>query len=249
MRGRTVTVRVHTQQRVAEDISIIRVTRLRGRYTPGIRDTTERTRGSIASFHPFFLTVSKHLKTSDFDVIERTQQGETEAFGPLVVKYHDRLYRHIHRRVTDVELAKDLTQETWLKAFRAIHTFRAESAFSSWLYRIAENVCIDSFRKQKHASEPLHLIDEGRITVTCPCPSREIERDELRKQLRTAIEHLTTLRREVFLLYYHHELPIKAIAHRLNRSEGTIKTHLRNARLQLQELLTPYLKLQDVSQR
>ena len=85
--------------------------------------------------------------------------------------------------------------------------------------------------------------------MTCPCPSREIERDELRKQLRTAIEHLTTLRREVFLLYYHHELPIKAIAHRLNRSEGTIKTHLRNARLQLQELLTPYLKLQDVSQR
>ena len=82
--------------------------------------------------------------------ITRTQAGNTETLGPIVQKYH--------RRVEDPEIAKDLTQETWLKALRDIKRFRGESAFSSWLYRIAENVCLDHFRRQKHDTEPLHLV-------------------------------------------------------------------------------------------
>ncbi|MDD9974368.1 MAG: sigma-70 family RNA polymerase sigma factor, partial [Candidatus Poribacteria bacterium] len=97
--------------------------------------------------------------------IERTQHGDTEAFTPLVTTYQSRLYTHILGRIKDVETAKDLTQETWIKAFRAINTFRADASFYSWLYRIAENVCIDYYRKQKVARiiEPIHDIDERRI--------------------------------------------------------------------------------------
>lgn len=179
-------------------------------------------------------------------LIERTQAGDPEAFAPLVGKYQDRLYRHIHGRVTDPELAKDLTQETWLRVFRAISSFRGDAAFYSWLYRIAENVCTDHFRRQKCNTEPLHLIDENRITDTDPCPTRDVERAELREHLQKALTALTPIRRRVFLLYYHHELPIKAIAAKIGRSEGTIKTHLRNARLQLQEFLIPYLRNQHV---
>ncbi len=155
------------------------------------------------------------LTLEDKHLITHTQvSGDPEAFSPLVVKYHDRLYTHIHRRVKDTETAKDLTQETWLRAYRAIQSFRAESAFSSWLYRIAENVCIDYFRKQKtqHGIAPLHLIDEGSITETYTCPSQAVLLQELRETLKTALNCLTTVRREVFVLYYHHELPIKAIA-------------------------------------
>ena len=187
------------------------------------------------------------LTLDDKHFIHCTQAGDTEAFSPLISKYHARLSAHIYARVKDPETAKDLTQETWLRAYRALKNFRGESAFSSWLYRIAENVCIDYFRKQKHRdTEPMHLISEGRITETVPCPSRDLLRQELRLLLRDAIAHLTPLRRHVFLLYYHHDLPIKAIAHRLSKSEGTIKTHLRNARLHLQEHLTPYLKNEDI---
>ena len=186
------------------------------------------------------------LTLDETDIIRRSHAGDPEAFTPLVGKYQDRLYRHINRRVTDPEIAKDLTQETWLRAFRAISSFRGGSAFYSWLYRIAENVCIDHFRRQKYNTEPLHLIDENRITETDPCPSRAVERAELREHLQKAITALTPIRRRVFLLYYHHELPIKAIAAEIGRSEGTIKSHLRNARLQLQELLTPYVENQRV---
>ena len=184
--------------------------------------------------------------TDDLHNIHRAQQGETEAFGRLVDKYHPRLYHHIHGRVRDTEVAKDLTQETWLKALRGIKTFRGESTFPSWLYRIAENVCVDYFRRHKYRdTQPLHLIDEKRITDSAPCPSCSVERAEFRLHLKNALKCLTNARREVFVLYYFHELPIKAIAHRLNRSEGTIKSHLRNARLQLREHLTPYLNTAD----
>ncbi len=178
---------------------------------------------------------------SDFEFILRVRAGDSEAFSPLVRKYQDRLLGHITRRVKDSETSKDLCQEVWLRAYRGIETFRCESSFYSWLYRIAENVIIDFFRKQKDDTEPLHLIDEGRITATAACPSVYIERAELRSQLREAIRDLPPMRRRVFCLYYHQELPIKAIASRLNRSEGTIKTHLRNARSQLRLVLTASL--------
>ena len=177
-------------------------------------------------------------------LITRTQHGDTEAFNPLVRKYQHRIYTHILGRIKNAETAKDLTQETWIKAFRAIKTFRGNASFYSWLYRIAENVCIDHYRKQKasHAIEVIHGIDECRITETHPCPSEDIERQELRQQLREAVKHLTPTHKHVFLLHYVHEIPVKVIATLLKRSEGTIKTHLRNARLQLQEYLTPYLE-------
>ena len=181
-------------------------------------------------------------------LIERIQHGDTEAFTPLVTTYQSRLYMHILGRIKDTETAKDLTQETWIKAFRAINTFRADASFYSWLYRIAENVCIDYYRKQKvaHIIEPIQDIKERHIIGTHPCPSHNIEKQELRHHLQEAVARLTPTRKRVFLLYYVHEMPIKTIATRMKRSEGTIKTHLRNARLQLRECLTPYLKNQHI---
>ncbi len=175
-------------------------------------------------------------------LLKHVQRGKTEAFSLLVEKYQSCLYHHILRNIRNPETAKDLCQETWMKAFRAINTFRGDSAFSSWLYRIAENVCIDHFRRQKHynAIEPLHTIDERCITDTYHSPCEDLERQELREHLRAAIQHLTPIRKKVFHLYYVQELSIKAIAQQIGRSEGTIKTHLRNARLQLREYLTPY---------
>lgn len=71
-------------------------------------------------------------------LIEATQDGDRDAFNPLVRKYHRNIYTHIHRRVSDGEVAKDLSQEVWLRAIRGIRGFRCESGFYSWVYRIAE---------------------------------------------------------------------------------------------------------------
>ena len=181
-------------------------------------------------------------------LIKRTQHGDTEAFTPLVRKYHSKIYKHILGRVKDTETAKDLTQETWLKAFRAIKAFRGTASFYSWIYRIAENVYIDFFRKQRGTLnvDSLQTVEEHCITATHPCPSEAIEHQELRKIIRFAIRHLPPTRKRVFLLRYAEELPIKDIASRIKRSEGTVKTHLHKAHHQLRELLTPYLQNCDI---
>ena len=187
----------------------------------------------------------------DFDkttLITRTQHGDTEAFSPLVKKYQSLVSNSIRAEVKDPEVAKDLCQTVWLKAFRSIKTFRFESAFSSWLYRIAKNVCIDYHRKQQALFhiDSLHIIDQRCIATFHPDPCELLQQQELRQHLHAAIATLTPSRKHVFVLYYVEELSIKAIATRTGRSEGTVKTHLRNARLQLQEQLMPYLQNQDV---
>ena len=187
------------------------------------------------------------LDVDEKQLIARAQAGDTQAFSPLIVKYQPCLHNHILGKVKHTETAKDLTQETWLKVFRAIHTFRGDAAFSSWLYRIAANVCIDYHRRQKafFHTEPLYTINERRIATSHPDPCDLLQRQELREHLREAIAALTPPRRCVFLLYYFEERSIKDIASHLKKSEGTIKSHLRNARIQLQEHLTPYLKNQN----
>ena len=181
-------------------------------------------------------------------LITRIQHGDIKAFNPLVRKYQPKIYTFIQKQVKDTETAKNLTQETFLKAFRAIKSFRGDAAFSSWIYRIAKNVCIDCLRKQKAFYDIylLHAINEHCITDTHPAPCRDLEHQELRAYLRAAIQRLTHTRKQVFLLYYEQDLSIKQIAIRLKKSEGTIKTHLRNARLQLRKFLTPYLKNQHI---
>lgn len=187
----------------------------------------------------------------DFDekiLIARTQSGDIEAFNPLIEKYQPRLSNSIRAEVKDPEVAKDLCQNVWLKAFRSIRTFRFESAFSSWLYRIAKNVCIDYHRKQKASDNihSLHTVNERRLLGVHPDPCELLQQQELRQHLDEAIATLTPSRKRVFLLYYIEELSIKDIATRTGRSEGTIKSHLRNARIQLQEYLMPYLKSHDM---
>ena len=190
----------------------------------------------------------KEKQHDEYVLIHRTQQGDPESFNPLVTKYQNHIYTLIRKQVQDPEIAKNLTQETFLKAFRAINTFRGDSAFYSWIYRIARNICIDFQRKQQAEQEidSLHTIDERRITHTHSDPGDILQKQELRQILRDAIAHLPPTRQRVFLLRYAEELPIKDIATRIKRSEGTVKTHLHKAHHQLQELLTPYRQNQYI---
>lgn len=175
------------------------------------------------------MSITIHI--DEHKLIALTQQGDTEAFNSLVTKYQYRIHTVIQRQVRDPETAKDLCQETFLKAYLAINTFRGDSAFYSWIYRIAKNVCIDFQRKQQmeHNIDPLHAVDERRILNTHPDPSDVLQKQELRQMLRGAIQLLPPTRKHVFFLRYSQQLPIKEITILLNKSEGTIKAHLYKA--------------------
>lgn len=194
------------------------------------------------------ITVHTELNHDEHELVKRAQNGESDAFNPLVSKYQHKIYNLIYKRVGDRETAKDLCQEVFLKAWQALPNFREQSVFYSWLYQIAVNCCIDFTRKRDRryvlGSEglPQNPDDTLRIIETQPSPCEILERKELRYIIRRAVQQLPPGQRLSFRLRYFHELPIKQIALRMNKSEGTIKTNLHHARHKLRNMLRPYLQ-------
>ena len=184
----------------------------------------------------------------EHELIKRFQNGDTEAFNPLVLKYQQKIYNLLYQRVKDREIAKDLSQDVFLKAFQGLPHFKQDSTFYSWLYRIATNCSVDFMRKQKRQKVlmfgelPPDADNILQMTQVSPSPSKMMEDDELRRIIRKAVRRLSPGQRRVFRLRYQKELPIKEIAVRLNKAEGTIKAHLYHAHRRLRVMLIPYLE-------
>lgn len=189
------------------------------------------------------------LPIDEKELVERFQNGEQEAFNELVIKYQGRIYNLVYKYVSNAETARDLSQEIFIKAFRALPHFKRQSAFYSWLYRIAINLCIDFIRQQKRGRalsfEDLATgagNDEVVFNDVSPLPPDQLETKELGQIIGQAVQQLPPKQQRVFNLRYHDGLQLKEIAAQLDRSEGTIKAHLHHAHKRLRTLLVPYLK-------
>ena len=192
-----------------------------------------------------------HTEFDNFDdqeLVARVQNGDTEAFNPLVYKYQEKIYNLIYRKVRDRETSKDLCQEVFLKAWQALPNFKGQSVFYSWLYQIAVNCSIDFLRKRDRGKVlgfeelPQHADDTLQMTNLQPSPCEVLERKELGHIIRKAIHKLPSGQRSVFYLRHWEDLPLKEIASRLGKSENTVKTYLHQARQKLQNMLRPYLQ-------
>ena len=200
--------------------------------------------------------LTTHVELNHFDeqeLVARAQNGDTEAFNPLVYKYQQKIYNLIYRKVRDPETAKDLCQEVFLKAWQALPNFKGQSLFYSWLYQIAVNRSIDFLRKQNRQNVlgfeelPQNADDTLRMTEMQPSPCVFLERKELEYIIRKATEQLPLSQRNAFYLRHSEELPIKEIASRLGKSENTVKTYLYHARRKLRRLLLPYLQNESLT--
>lgn len=193
-------------------------------------------------------TASELEQIDEDELVNRFQNGEIEAFNPLVLKYQKKVYNLIYQQIRDRETAKDISQEVFLKAFKALPNFKGGSAFYSWIYRIAINSSID-FQRRRNRSRvltfeelPPDADDVLRMSDVHPSPEKLLEEKELGRIIRKAVRKLPPGQRRVFNLRHRRELAIKEIAVLLNRSEGTIKTHLHHAHRRLQDMLLPYLR-------
>ena len=179
---------------------------------------------------------------SEASLIQRAQLGDEEAFAALYQLHKKRVYSVCLQMTRDVSDAEDLTQEAFLQVFRSVNSFRGDSAFSTWLYRIAVNAVLMKFRHRK--SPPLVSLDEPVSTGSSlkrevgkadPSLSGAIDRIALRR----AAEELPAGCREILDLhevegYEHHE-----IAELLCCSIGTSKSQLHKAKLKLRDVLLP----------
>lgn len=174
-------------------------------------------------------------EAEELSLIRRAQEGDRTAFDALVRLYDKTVLRLALQVVGSPDEARDLYQESFLKVYRSIRNFRADARFSTWLYRVVMNVCLDHLRRQKTRKE-VSLVDsesgEPEFIQTVPDdrPARDPERStqsrEIGQRIQTALEHLNPRERMVFELKHYQGLKLRAIGEICNTSEQTVKNCL-----------------------
>jgi RNA polymerase sigma-70 factor (ECF subfamily) len=173
---------------------------------------------------------------SDEQLVEACQAGEASAFDVLVARWEDRIRGAAYRILGSEDEARDVAQEAFLKAYRALSGFKREARFSSWLYQIATNLCRDRLRRRRARPQvSLEALEEtGPVIVeTRPgADERLLERD-LAEAVRRAIHALPEEQREVVILKEYQELTFLEIAQALDVPVSTVKTRLYRGLVQL----------------
>jgi RNA polymerase sigma-70 factor (ECF subfamily) len=187
---------------------------------------------------------------SETELVEQARGGDFDSFAALVTGSEGKIYAHLLRLMGNAEDARDLLQETYLSAYRHLGSFKGDSAFGTWAYRIATNLAL--MRLRKKSPETVNL-DEIRLPTHQEIQSRSISdwaidpkeavlRKEVRSQLDRAIRSLPPLYRAVVTLRDVEGLSTAETATALAISEGAVKTRLHRARLFLREALSPYFE-------
>jgi RNA polymerase sigma-70 factor, ECF subfamily len=189
-------------------------------------------------FRPDFvyLQVGMLLQESQKDLIDGCQRGDPEAFRALFEKYKDTVYSIALRYSGDSAAAQDIAQDTFLKLFSAVGSFRGDSNFDSWLYRMVVNSCFDQRRKTRRLTP---LVDEMLSMLRTPDLSvlEEVLRSEMSAQVRAVIDSLAPDQRMVVVLRYTQGLSYDEIAAILDCAPGTIASRLNRAHKVLERRL------------
>ena len=182
---------------------------------------------------------------SDANLIERAATGDLEAFNQLVLRYQNLAYSHAYGMLGNPAQAEDATQESFIKAFQAINTFRGAS-FRAWLLKIVTNSAYDVLRRShRHPTQPLLPEDENGEEIESAAwlvdpfadVQEVVEQHELSQQVYQALGELPEAFRSVLTLIDVNEMDYTEAAQALNIPLGTVKSRLARARLQMQQKL------------
>jgi RNA polymerase sigma factor (sigma-70 family) len=176
-------------------------------------------------------------RAEDSRNIKAALKGDQVSYRAIMKKYHDQVYNLLYRMVHDKDEVEDLTQEAFIKAFNSLHNFNEEFAFSTWLYKIATNNCIDYIRKRKlqtfSIDKPLESKD-GEYSFEIPDstyePDKTLIAGQRSKILEEAVNSLPEKYRQVILMRHTEDKDYQEIADELKLPLGTVKAHIFRAR-------------------
>ena len=174
------------------------------------------------------------------DRLQRFIDGDDRAFGQLVNEYKERIYTVVLRMVKNKEEAKDLAQETFVKAYRNRQSFRAESGFYTWVYRIAVNLALNYVNRNR--DRQAESIEDIAPTKMITAPTDRLEKAELKTAISNAVGKLPPRQRTVFVLRHYEEKPYSEIASLMSITEGAAKANYYQAVQKLKVSLDLYLK-------
>jgi RNA polymerase sigma-70 factor (ECF subfamily) len=158
-------------------------------------------------------------------LILRAKEGNEEAYRLLVERHMKDAYNAAYGFVNDHDGAEDIAQEAFVRAFKALGSFRQEAQFSTWLYRIIMNVSMNRIKQEHRRLQREVPVESGRECSADPGPDAAVG-DDLRSHVERALHELPTLQRAVVILRHLDGLSTKQVSGILHCSEGTVKTHL-----------------------
>jgi RNA polymerase sigma-70 factor (ECF subfamily) len=177
------------------------------------------------------------VRTSDDDLtlVDACRAGRRDAFDVLVQRHQRQVYQLCYRFVGNHEDASDLAQDVFIRAYRGLHTFKGNSAFSTWLYRVCVNLCLNRAASRRPRFATFDIADR---------PDSRVERadtlllrGERAAEVRSAIARLPPKQRTALILRVYHELPHEAIAEIVGSSVGAVKANFFHALANLRKLL------------
>jgi RNA polymerase sigma-70 factor, ECF subfamily len=188
---------------------------------------------------------------SDEELLRRFNHGDPEAFAELVSRYQRPLYNFIRRSVRRRDRADELLQDVFMKVVQRSGDFKGSSKFSTWLYTIARNLCIDHsrkmvFRRHQSLDAPSRRGDDAgptlmdRQAASSPATDRAAAARTLQERIAEAVEELPEEQKEVFLLRHVEGMAFKEIAAIVEVPENTVKSRMRYALERLQRALADY---------
>lgn len=184
------------------------------------------------------------MTQTEQELVSRARAGDTAAFEQLMLDNQDRVYTLCLRMTGDREDALDLAQETFLNAWRGLSSFQGNSSFSTWVYRLASNACIDFLRKRKRRQqgESPHSLDDEEAPLPEPAdprgsPEEELERRELRRAVERGLQALPDHHRQVLVMRELSGMSYQEIGAVLDLDLGTVKSRIARARLALKKFL------------
>src|SRR6188508_243911 len=174
---------------------------------------------------------------SDIDaLIERCLAGNQEAWAAIVQQHRRKVFNIAYKFVGRHDEAEDLTQEIFLRIFKALHTFDRRANFQTWLISISRNLCIDHYRSRRKERETMARdIDASNLTPasTDRGPYSQLEQADVKQLIKTALAELPATLREAVVLRDLQEFSYLEIADRLHLPEGTVKSRINRGRLEL----------------
>jgi RNA polymerase sigma-70 factor (ECF subfamily) len=192
---------------------------------------------------------------ADAALVDRVKRGDVKAFEMLVVKYQRRIERLIGRMVRDVDLVQDIAQETFIRAYRALPQFRGESAFYTWLYRIAVNTAKKALMDMKRdpvVTEAAFNSDDDDETshrrsepTDMATPEALLASKEIAATVNAAIEALSEALRQAIVLREIEGLSYEEISEAMNCPIGTVRSRIFRAREAIAQRLRPLLDTRD----
>ncbi|NTV91513.1 MAG: sigma-70 family RNA polymerase sigma factor [Clostridiales bacterium] len=185
------------------------------------------------------------MDENEKSLIDRSKAGDIEAFEQLVEKYQKKVFNIALRTIDNYADASDMAQEVFIRVYRAIGSFKEQSSFSTWLYKITTNVCLDELRKRKNKravslDEEIRFEDgeaKRQYESSDPRPEDTAEKNELKRIVKEAIGKLSEEHRMAIVLRDLQGFSYEEMAVMLNLPEGTVKSRINRARQALKNIL------------